>query len=326
LAVRVLFEAPTVAQMSAFVQTGQQTPVKRKHTKSNRQPSYLVELQSGRDNKRVFFFPGGGGSEPEFFTYAKLARHVGTDYSFYGLRARGADGKSEPHASVEEMAADYIQAIRTVQPHGPYILVGECFGGIAAYEVARQLSSQGEKIALLALMDTQRPDKRIYLNYCIRHRSQPLLENYLIRRIPVHWKIWRSLDYRKKLPYLFERMVNAFRPSSDPAQAMESKWGWEHAVVEVNKDKKVIEHIDRIRDRYRRVLRLHVPKPYEGQVNILVNEKYYRRGKTLGWGRLASKGLEIHKLPGDHDSYIREHVKTTAQELKRCLDSASSAL
>src|SRR5262249_3639828 len=91
LAVRVLFEAPPVAQMSAFVQTGRQTPVKRKHTKSNRQPSYLVELQSGRDNKRVFFFPGGGGSEPEFFTYAKLARHVGTDYSFYGLRARGAD-------------------------------------------------------------------------------------------------------------------------------------------------------------------------------------------------------------------------------------------
>src|SRR5262249_23939537 len=118
-------------------------------------------------------------------------------------------------------------------------------------------------------MDTQRPDKRIYLNYCIRHRSQPLLENYLIRRILVHWRVWRNLDYRKKLPYLFGKMVNAFRSSSDPTQAMESKWGQAHAVVEVNIDKKVIEHIDRIRVRYRRVLRWHNPKPYEGQVDIL---------------------------------------------------------
>src|SRR5262249_18372354 len=121
--------------------------------------------------------------------------------------------------------------------------------------------------------------------------------------------------------YLFGKMVNAFRSSSDPTQAMESKWGQAHAVVEVNIDKKVIEHIDRIRDRYRRVLRWHNPKLYYGQVTILVNEKYYARDRTLGWAKLALKGLEIHKLPGNHDTYIREHVKDTAQELKLCLDA-----
>src|SRR5207244_11932773 len=106
-------------------------------------PSYLVELQSGRGKTRVFFFPGGGGGEGEFFIYAKLARYVGTDYSFYGLRARGADGKSEPHRGVEEMAADYTQAIRTVPPHGPYFLVGACFGGVGAHEVARGVQAVG---------------------------------------------------------------------------------------------------------------------------------------------------------------------------------------
>ena len=329
LAVRVLFEAPTVAQMSAFVQIGQQAPVKRTHTKSNGQPSYLVELQSGRDNKRVFFFPGGGGTEPEFFVYAKLARYVGMDYSFYGLRARGGDGKSEPHRDVEEMAADYIQAIRSVQPHGPYILVGECFGGVAAHEVARQLNAAGEKIALLALMDTQHPNKRIYLRYRVSHLFEPLLENYFIQRIPVHWKNWRSLSYRDKMHYLFAKIASAFTANSHPIQRVvdiDSKRHRAQAVVEVNTNREVVQHIDRIRDRYRRVLRRHNPKPYEGQVHILVNEKFYGRDKTLGWGRLASKGLEIHKLPGDHDSYIREHVKTTAQELKRWLDSASYEL
>ena len=329
LAVRVLFEAPTVAQMAAFVQTGQQMPVKRKFNKSNGQPSYLVELQSGRDNKRVFFFPGGGGTEPEFFVYAKLARYVGMDYSFYGLRARGGDGKSEPHRDVEEMAADYIQVIRSVQPHGPYILVGECFGGVAAHEVARQLNAAGEKIALLALMDTQHPNKRIYLRYRVSHLFEPLLENYFIQRIPVHWKNWRSLSYRDKMHYLFAKIASAFTANSHPIQPVvdiDSKRHRAQAVVEVNTNREVVQHIDRIRDRYRRVLRRHNPKPYEGQVHILVNEKFYGRDKTLGWGRLAPKGLEIHKLPGDHDSYIREHVKTTAQELKRWLDSASYEL
>jgi amino acid adenylation domain-containing protein len=329
LAVRVLFEAPTVAQLTSSIEVQQRTLSKPKRKTVKEKPSYLVELQSGRGNTRVFFFPGGGGSEPEFFIYAKLARHVGTDYSFYGLRARGADGKSEPHKGVEEMAADYIQAIRTVQPHGPYFLVGECFGGIAAHEAARQLQAEGERIALLALMDTQRPTKRIYLNYRVSRLFEAV--NYFIRRIRFfmrrirfYWKHWCALDYRERIPYLFDKVGKTLRSSSAPLQPMESKRSRAQAVVEVNTDRRTVEHIDWIRDRYRRVLRWHNSKPYEGQIHILVNEEYYSRDRTLGWGQLALKGLEIHKLPGDHDTYIREHVKATAQELSHCLDTAAS--
>jgi amino acid adenylation domain-containing protein len=331
LAVRVLFEAPTVAQLTSSIEVQQRTLSKPKRKTVKEKPSYLVELQSGRGNTRVFFFPGGGGSEPEFFIYAKLARHVGTDYSFYGLRARGADGKSEPHKGVEEMAADYIQAIRTVQPHGPYFLVGECFGGIAAHEAARQLQAEGERIALLALMDTQRPTKRIYLNYRVSRLFEAV--NYFIRRIRFfirwirfYWKHWCALDYRERIPYLFDKVGKTLRSSSAPLQPMESKRSRAQAVVEVNTDRRTVEHIDWIRDRYRRVLRWHNSKPYEGQIHILVNEEYYSRDRTLGWGQLALKGLEIHKLPGDHDTYIREHVKATAQELSHCLDTAASEL
>jgi hypothetical protein len=107
---------------------------------------------------------------------------------------------------------------------------------------------------------------------------------------------------------------------------MGSKRGRAQAVLEINKDKRIVDHLDRIRDRYRRVLRWHNPKVYDGQVHILVNEEYYTRDRTLGWGKLALKGLEIHKLPGNHDTYIREHVKDTAQELRLCLDTAASLL
>ena len=359
LSIRVLFEAPTVARLTSVVEVEQRNLSEPKRKAVKEKPSsYLVELQSGRGKTRVFFFPGGGGGEPEFFVYATLARHVGTDYSFYGLRARGADGKSDPHRGVEEMAADYIEAIRTVQSHGPYFLVGECFGGVAAHEAARQLQAEGEKIALLALMDTQRPTKRIYLDY----RVSRVLDNYYILRMPFHLKTWCALDYREKIAYLFEKVRNRCRrqlawlylcrrrlrqlrrsrrqrrrhpsrwhhPSrrhySHSLQLMESKRGRAQAVLEINTDKRIVDHLDRIRDRYRRVLRWHNPKLYGGQVHVLVNEEYYTRDRTLGWGKLALKGLEIHKLPGNHDTYIREHVKDTAQELRLCLDTAASEL
>jgi amino acid adenylation domain-containing protein len=322
LAVRVLFEAPTVAQLTGSIEVKQRTLSKSECKAPREKPSYLVELQSGRGKTRVFFFPGGGGGEPEFFIYAKLARHVGMDYSFYGLRAQGADGKSEPHRRVEEMVADYIQAIRTVQPHGPYFLVGECIGGIAAHAAARQLQAEGEKIALLALMDTQRPTKRMYLQYRIDQLFEPVRSNYFIQGIPYHWKNWCAIDYRQRIPYLFDKVGNAFGSRSHPLQPMESKRSRAQAVVEVNTDRRTVEHIDWIRARYRRVLRWHSPKPYEGRIHILVNEEYYNRDRTLGWGQLALKGLKIHKLPGNHDTYIREHVKATAQELRHCLDTA----
>src|SRR5262249_46050238 len=221
---------------------------------------------------------------------------------------------------------DYLQAIRTVQPHGPYFLVGECFGGIAAHEAARQLQAEGERIALLALMDTQRPTKRIYLNYRVNRLFEPVLANDFIQRIVFHWKHLCALVYREKVPYLFDKVGKALRSNSAPLEPTESKRSRAEAVVRVNTDRRTVEHIDSIRDRYRRVLRWHSPKPYEGQIHILVNGEYYNRDRTLGWGQLAVKGLKIHQLPGNHDTYIREHVKVAAQELRHCLDTAASEL
>ena len=74
-----------------------------------------------------------------------LAHLLGTDRPFYGLQARGLYGDEEPHETFEEAAADYIAEMRTVQPHGPYLLGGFSGGGITAYEMARQLEADGER-------------------------------------------------------------------------------------------------------------------------------------------------------------------------------------
>jgi amino acid adenylation domain-containing protein len=321
LPLKLLLECPTVAKLALCVE--------EIGAKPKPSFSYLVKLQSGDPGRApIFFFPGGGGSEPEFFLYARIARHVGPDYSFYGLRAPGTDGTSQSYRRVETMAAAYIREIKTVQPHGPYFLVGECFGGVVAYEVARQLQDQKERIALLALMDTQRPTRQMYLQHLIHPWVKPVLGNYFVQRIPFHWKTLCQLDHREKIPYLFDKLGNAFVaiPSPPLPRPQESVRSRAKALVELNTDRRMVKRIDRRRERYRRALRQHNPKPYGGGIQILVNEKFYRRNPTLGWDQLALGGLEIHKLPGDHDSYIREHVQVAAKKLRECLQRAEAGV
>ena len=119
---------------------------------AERKQSYLGKLQTGGGKGSVFCFLFSGGFQMELSTFANLARLIGPDYSFYAVIARGTDGKSEPHKDVEEMAAAYIQEIISVEPAGPYFLIGECLSAPVAYETARQLRLQGKQIGLLALL------------------------------------------------------------------------------------------------------------------------------------------------------------------------------
>src|SRR5689334_20546408 len=79
------------------------------------------------------------------------------DQPFYGLQASGTDGTSPPHRTIEEMADAYIAEIRTLQPAGPYLLAGYSGGGIVAFEMAHRLTALGEKVGLLAFIDTFHP-------------------------------------------------------------------------------------------------------------------------------------------------------------------------
>jgi amino acid adenylation domain-containing protein len=114
----------------------------------------LLPIRAKGDRGPLFcIHPAGGLS----WCYMPLARHVPEDFRVYGLQARGLDGTSEPPGSAREMAADYIEQIRAVQPDGPYYLLGWSFGGTPAHEIAVQLQAQGEQIAALIFMDAYPP-------------------------------------------------------------------------------------------------------------------------------------------------------------------------
>ncbi len=116
-------------------------------------PSPVAVVQEGKEKRPLFFLHGDledGG------TYCvKLARALDPDRPFYAIHPAGIDGNPVPH-TVEEIAADHLDALRAVQPTGPYLLGGFCNGALFAFEMARQLQEQGERVDALVLVEPGR--------------------------------------------------------------------------------------------------------------------------------------------------------------------------
>src|SRR5262249_301255 len=101
-----------------------------------------------------FCVPGAGGT---VLYLNELAHHLGQDQPFYAVQAQGLDGRSVPYTSVPQIADQYIQALRTIQPQGPYLLGGHSFGGRVAFEMARILERMGQHVQHLVLLDCVAP-------------------------------------------------------------------------------------------------------------------------------------------------------------------------
>src|SRR5439155_1105218 len=138
LALATLTYAPTVEQLARVIRNGSDVPA-----------SCLVPIQARGEQPPFFCVHGFGGG---VIGYGALAQQLGPERPFFGLQARGVDGEAEPDDSIPAMAARYMEALRAVQPRGPYRLGGYCFGGVVAYEMACQLQAQGERVALLAVL------------------------------------------------------------------------------------------------------------------------------------------------------------------------------
>ena len=107
-------------------------------------------LQEGGPQHPLFLSPGGGGHS---FHLRAIAKLLGTEQACYGLQFPGVDGKQRPCTRIEAIAAALNEQIQTVQRSGPYFIGGYSLGGMVAHEMARQLVEEGERVALVALLD-----------------------------------------------------------------------------------------------------------------------------------------------------------------------------
>ncbi|HEV2147026.1 MAG TPA: amino acid adenylation domain-containing protein [Longimicrobiaceae bacterium] len=286
LPVAVLFAGPTIEELAAAVRRGS----------TGGSTSPLVAIRPSGSRPPLFFVHPAGGS---VLCYMALSRHLGGDQPFYGLQARGLHPGEAAGTSIESMAADYLDRIRAVHPSGPYRLGGWSMGGVVAFEMARQLSSGGEEVDALVLVDAVIPagrapaDELTLLHGFALHLGVPL------ERIPDAEAATRGLAPEARLGRLLElaSRVDAVPPDLD------------------------LVTIQRLYDVFRAhslALRAYEPRPYAG--GLVLFRASQGGGARTRWERLARGGMEVHVAGGDHFTMIRDpHAPALAAQLSACL-------
>jgi surfactin family lipopeptide synthetase A len=295
LPLTTLFSAPTVEQLASII---------RSNGDSSWSP--LVAIQPNGEKTPLFYMPGGGGNV--IYLY-HLARHLGLDRPFYGLQARGLDGEQPPHTTIEEIAAYNIQAIKTIQPQGPYLLGGHSFGSFVAFEMALQLEQNGEKVHSLLLFDTPAPtsdlkrgnsdvDDASYLVGLAKN-----IERFSGYNVSISHSDLEQLSSTEQLNYVLERlkMVNIL-----PAEAKLKQLRGLLQVFKANDQTK------------------YLPQSiYPHQITVFraLDNHDFGNSPTMGWEKLSSVPVETYSVPGDHISMMTEpHVQAAAEKLKACIE------
>ncbi|MFP2929420.1 alpha/beta fold hydrolase [Pyxidicoccus sp. 3LG] len=261
-------------------------------------------------SRRPFFcvHPVGGN----VLAYAELARRLGPDQPFYGLQSQGLDGAQPPLEAVEEMAAYYIEAIRTVQPHGPYLLGGWSMGGMVAFEMARQLQRRGEHVEVLALIDpTPTPEAREASTEDAAPDTVALFARDLGRLTGL------------ELPEL--------PVAAGPEELLQAvlEEGRKRGVLIPEAGLTELRTLLQVFSANVRALRTYAPRHIEGKLTVLRavdSVDLSAAGRDRGWGDKVAQGAEIQEVPGDHYSLLQPpHVEVLAERLKALLDRAQAS-
>ncbi|QRO01039.1 amino acid adenylation domain-containing protein [Archangium violaceum] len=290
LAVIDLFEAPTLGALAARIDS--RTPSR----------SVLVPLRRG-GSRRPFFcvHPVSGG----VLCYLELARRLHPEQPFYGLQAPPPEGL-DAATSIQALAARYVEAIRTVQPEGPYLLGGWSMGGRVAFEMARLLQQRGQQVALLAIIDARGRDEQVPPSG-EEATTQGLFAfaDHLTRLAgshPLAAELAAQLDLDTLRAVLEERSEPPAGLPQDGLAELRALW--------------------RVFSSNLRASWAYVPGSYAGALKLLRASDAPGNAAPepeLGWGPLAEGGVSVSVLPGDHFSVIAppgvEHLATRLQEL-----------
>jgi thioesterase domain-containing protein len=242
-----------------------------------------------------------------------LAQHLGQDRPFYGLHADLTDAPG-----IEDTAARYIEAVRGAQPEGPYLLGGWSFGGVVAFEMARQLSRAGDRVGFVAMFDTR-----------AIHAGAPAPdapEEAADRRMTTQFLV--SLARGHELPIASDEL----RPFGsdeqfDPVVRLLRAVHLLPPAASVDDARRLLAVLTaRLRAKWQYAPPL---SPYPDPL-VLFRTRERRRpaepiddSPTLGWSAFSSQPVTVYDVPGNHFSMLRApHVQDLADQLRRCLRGA----
>jgi amino acid adenylation domain-containing protein len=293
LPLATLFEHPTVEGLAAALQPDSElitwdslVPIKPEGTKT---PLYIVH-----------------GAGMNVLIYKMMSHYMDAEQPVYGLQARGLNGIDEPAESIEEMAADYVAAITAANPHGPYALAGYSFGGIIAFEMARQLLAAGRPVTFVGLLDTY------------AYQSD-------------HYDPWLTKYFRRGVYFVKNVAYKLWLLSKRPKDIIGLKLGtWRRATLDRFKYTRAEQYellnghplrMGVAQDIAHRNYRL-APQPVAVHLFRCTEHTYYLNDpEYLGWQEFAQGGVQLHDVPGNHfNLFAPPHDAACARVLQAALD------
>jgi amino acid adenylation domain-containing protein len=300
LPLATLFECPTV---ESFARRLSELGQRAADAASSERWSTLVKIQP-RGSLPPFFCVSGVGGNP--MNLRHLAAALGNDQPFYGLQFRGVDGKHVPHRRVLDMAQEFLADVKRVQPEGPYYLGGYSAGGLAAYEMARLLHDEGERVGLVVFFDTLNP---VMQPWSFRERLEAHVDNLR----------------RRGVAYLPNRVVSRLREEvSGLSRSVRARLATHYPFA--------FRH-DAVWAAAEEAIRAYRPEPAPFDVLLVRADPAlsagdgigYRPHESNGWRGFVTGELEIVELACSHSDIVGAHAASlAAAALKRSLASAKT--
>ena len=238
--------------------------------------------------------------------FQDLIRYLGEEQPVYALHYGISEPKDKALSlpKMEDLAAHYIEEMRSLQPQGPYFLMGLSIGGMVAYEMAQQLVAQGQEVALIALFDT-------FLKKGSNVKLLPFSQ-----RLKLLWNLelsefWTRVHFKIKIK--FNRLLSRYFPKTNITEQVKSQY-LPHTYTDYP--------IKLLRDAY-------TPESYSGTVVLFqaidspISITYSFDPLEVQWRKLVNGELVIYNIPGNHTGILEEpNVQFLAEKLTGCIDKA----
>ena len=260
---------------------------------------HLVPLRTRGTQPPLF------GVHPLFglvYPYVELAQRL-RDQPFYALQAKGFAPGSQPYRTIREMAAAYIEAIRTIQPAGPYRVGGWSLGSLIALEMAVQLEAAGHPVESLVIIDQATDSVQRFLD------STPI-----------------SIQARRLMQILGAALGN-----DDPAFRAAPSWTYPFRRPGrfIRFVRRTMVPMLRIALVNRKAARDYVLPRFEGNILLFhTGDPEFTRiqDPRLGWNEITSGDVHVSRIPGAHLTlHEMPYVEILAEKLEEALNRHRAA-
>jgi FkbH-like protein len=302
LRLTAILDAPTVRSLAHLLEGA-----------SVRERSGVVCLRRGGPQNLFLIHDGLG----ETLLYLNLARRLPNTMTVFGIEPKRLPGIPLAHASIEQMAAFYVNQIREIQPRGPYLLGGMCAGGVIAYQMAACLASAGELVQMVAILDGATPQAAKRVGLAARRRLSRLEDAVALVRGARAAPVTRAMGIasaiaRKALNvvsyelYSFGERISVRLRFALLKILVKRGASWPPAMPELT----VMQIYNALESRYIPPVLANVPillvRASAGEGADTPYRDIYR-DEDFGWGEVAGQ-LELVDVHGGHSSMLQEEA------------------